>query len=56
MCIGEIFKESFRMKHVAKDAVLVLSLGGWPGVQRGGNAGTGLRVGAGNIAVAPRGP
>jgi len=42
--------------HIAKDAVLVVGPRWRPGIQRGGNAGAGLRVGAGDVAVAPRGP
>jgi hypothetical protein len=42
--------------HVAKDAVLVVRFGRRPGIQRGGDAGAGLRVCAGDVAIAPRRP
>jgi len=42
--------------HVAKDAVSVFVIGRRPGVQRGGDAGAGLRVCAGDVAIAPGSP
>src|SRR5277367_5523913 len=42
--------------HVAKDAVLVFSVRWWPRVENGWNARTGLRIGSGDIAVAPGRP
>jgi hypothetical protein len=42
--------------HVAKDAVLVVRFGRRPGIQRGGDTGAGLRVCAGDVAIAPRRP
>jgi hypothetical protein len=45
-----------RGNHVAEDAVLVVGIGRRPSVERGGDTGAGLRVSAGDIAIAPRRP
>lgn len=42
--------------HVAKDAVLVVGVGRRPGAQRVRDAGAGLRIGSGDVAIAPGGP
>jgi len=45
-----------RGDHVAEDAMLVLGLRRRPGVERGRDAGASLRVGTGDVAIAPGRP